>query len=63
MTNVYDIMLITRSLEREKKCLTKCLHRIGDFCVSHTSRVTIPIRHVYGLIMFNLCSKNAQYYL
>ena len=56
-------MLITRGLEIKKYCLTKCLHQLRDFCVNYTSRVTILVKHVYRLIVLNLCSKNVQYFL
>ena len=57
MTHVYDVMLITRGLEK-KYCLTKCLHHIGEFCIKYISKVIIPMKHIYWLIIFNLCSKN-----
>ena len=33
------------------------------FWVSCISKLTIPMKHVYGPIIFNLCSRNVQYSL
>lgn len=56
-THVYSLKLLKIGFETNK-FLTKSLHHIGEFYFDNLFMMTIPMRSVYGFIVFNLCSKN-----